>query len=305
MHNKQLQGRKPLTWRVVLVILLVLKTLVICTYSLLEALVKLFIPKRRKSVRGEIVLITGAAHGLGRATAHEFAKCQSKLVLWDINKEGVEETAEECRKLGAIAHAFVVDCRNRTEIYSVADKVKKEIGDVSILINNAAATKVAVLCSTKDELIQNMFDINVLAHFWTVKAFLTPMIKNNHGHIVTVASFAGHLGIPYMVCYSSSKWSAVGFHESLKEELSLLKMDGIETTCMCPVFMNTDSVKLLKARYPLLEVEDSAKALMEGILTNQKMIFVPRWAKFHQLMKCLPERAYNTIMNAVMLFQSI
>ncbi|XP_077789944.1 17-beta-hydroxysteroid dehydrogenase 13-like [Podarcis muralis] len=184
-------------------------------------------------------------------------------------------------------------------------QVKKEIGDVSILINNAAATKVAVLCSTKDELIQNMFDINVLAHFWTVKAFLTPMIKNNHGHIVTVASFAGHLGIPYMVCYSSSKWSAVGFHESLKEELSLLKMDGIETTCMCPVFMNTESVKLLKARYPLLEVEDSAKALMEGILTNQKMIFVPRWAKFHQFMKCLPERAYNTIMNAGMLFQSI
>uniref|UniRef100_A0A670K1R6 Estradiol 17-beta-dehydrogenase 11 n=1 Tax=Podarcis muralis TaxID=64176 RepID=A0A670K1R6_PODMU len=189
-----------------------LATLVICTYSLLEALVKLFIPKRRKSVRGEIVLITGAAHGLGRATAHEFAKCQSKLVLWDINKEGVEETAEECRKLGAIAHAFVVDCRNRTEIYSVADK--------------------------------------------TVKAFLTPMIKNNHGHIVTVASFAGHLGIPYMVCYSSSKWSAVGFHESLKEELSLLKMDGIETTCMCPVFMNTDSVKLLK---PLLVNLSSAR----------------------------------------------
>uniref|UniRef100_A0A670J4Q7 Estradiol 17-beta-dehydrogenase 11 n=1 Tax=Podarcis muralis TaxID=64176 RepID=A0A670J4Q7_PODMU len=133
-------------------------------------------------------------------------------------------------------------------------------------------------------------------HFWTFKAFLTPTIKNNHRHIVTVASFAGHLpyfsakntvGVPCMVCYSSSKWSAVGFHESPKEELSLLKMDGIKTTCMCPVFMNTDSVKLLKAMCPLVEVEDSAKALMEGRLTNQKMIFVPWWAKFHQLMKCL------------------
>ncbi|XP_061439064.1 17-beta-hydroxysteroid dehydrogenase 13-like [Rhineura floridana] len=172
MHHRQLQSRKPHEGRMTSLLLLVLKAFVILIYSYLEEVVKLFIPKRRKSIYGEIVLITGAARGLSRATAYEFAKHQSKMVLWDINKEGVENTAEECRKLGAIAHAFVVDCKNRLEIYSAADKVKRDVGDVSILINTAEAIKIAVLSSNKDEQIQNMFDVNILANFWVILLFV-------------------------------------------------------------------------------------------------------------------------------------
>lgn len=101
--------------------LLLLPLLIIYT---LHSLLKLFIPKKRKSVAGEIVLITGAGHGIGRLTAYEFAKLNSKLVLWDINKHGIEETATECRRLGAKAHTFVVDCSNREDIYNSAKKVK-------------------------------------------------------------------------------------------------------------------------------------------------------------------------------------
>lgn len=68
------------------IILDLLSLLFIITYAYLESLVKLFIPRRKKSVAGEIVLITGAGHGIGRLTAYEFAKRKSRLVLWDINK---------------------------------------------------------------------------------------------------------------------------------------------------------------------------------------------------------------------------
>uniref|UniRef100_A0A8D0FYM5 Estradiol 17-beta-dehydrogenase 11 n=1 Tax=Strix occidentalis caurina TaxID=311401 RepID=A0A8D0FYM5_STROC len=110
-----------------------------------------------------------------------------------------------------------------------------------------------------------MFEVNILAHIWTTRAFLPAMMNNNHGHVVTVASAAGHLVTSYMVAYCSSKFAAVGFHKALTEELSTLGKDGVKTTCLCPVFINTGFVKNPKV----------VEALMEGILTNQKMVFVP------------------------------
>ncbi|NWS71935.1 DHB11 dehydrogenase, partial [Crotophaga sulcirostris] len=226
--------------RPLLDLLLVLATLI---YSYVEALVKLFVPARRKSVSGELVLITGAGHGVGRATALEFARRHSRLVLWDINKHGVEDTAAECKRLGATVHTFVVDCSKREEIYSAADKVKKDIGDVSILVNNAGVIATADLLSTQDHQIERTFEVNILAHMWTTRAFLPTMMNNNHGHIVTVASIAGHFAISFMVAYCSSKFAAVGFHKALTDELATLGMDGIKTTCVCPVFINTGFVK--------------------------------------------------------------
>ncbi|XP_061206933.1 estradiol 17-beta-dehydrogenase 11-like [Neopsephotus bourkii] len=267
-------------------ILLFLVTLI---YSYLEAFVKLFIPVKRKSVSGELVLITGAGHGIGRVTALEFAKRQSRLVLWDISKHNVEETATECKRLGATVQAFVVDCSKREEIYSAAEKVKQEIGDVSILVNNAGVITAADFLSTQDHQIERMFEVNILAHMWTTKAFLPTMMENNHGHIVTVASAAGHFAISYMVTYCSSKFAAVGFHKALTDELSTLGKDGIKTTCLCPVFVNTGFVKNPTARLgKILEIEEVVEVLMEGILTNKKMVFVPP----HQSVALLIERLF-------------
>ncbi|CAD7693344.1 unnamed protein product [Nyctereutes procyonoides] len=242
----------------------------------LESLLKLFIPKKRKSVTGEIVLITGAGHGIGRLTAYEFAKLKSKLVLWDINKHGIEDTAAECRRLGAKVHAFVVDCSNREDIYSSAKKVKAEVGDVSILVNNAGVVYTSDLFATQDPQIEKTFEVNVLAHFWTTKAFLPVMMKNNHGHIVTVASAAGHTGVPFLLAYCSSKFAAVGFHKALTEELAALERTGVKTTCLCPNFINTGFIKNAStALGPILEPEEVVDKLMNGILTEQKMIFIP------------------------------
>ncbi|XP_010605031.1 estradiol 17-beta-dehydrogenase 11 isoform X2 [Fukomys damarensis] len=246
----------------------------------LESLIKLFIPKKKKSVTGEIVLVTGAGSGIGRLTAFEFAKRKSKLVLWDINKHGIEETAAECRKLGAQAHAFVVDCSVREDIYSSAKKVKAEIGDVSILVNNAGVVYTSDLFATQDPQIEKTFEVNVLAHFWTTKAFLPAMMRNNHGHVVTVASAAGHTGVPFLLAYCSSKFAAVGFHKALTEELAALKRTGVKTTCLCPNFINTGFIKNPGTNLgPTLEPQEVVSKLMNGILTDQKMIFIPSTIK--------------------------
>lgn len=279
------------------IVLDILLLVVIIIYSYLESLVKFFIPRRRKSVAGEIVLITGAGHGIGRLTAYEFAKRKSRLVLWDINKHGVEETAAQCRKLGVTVHASVVDCGNREEIYSSISQVKKEVGDITIVVNNAGAVYPADLLSTKDEEITKTFEVNILGHFWITKALLPSMMKRNHGHIVTVASVCGHGVIPYLIPYCSSKFAAVGFHRALTSELETLGKTGIKTSCLCPVFVNTGFTKNPSTRlWPVLETDVVARSLIDGVLTNKKMIFVPSYINISLILeKFLPERVLAAI----------
>ncbi|XP_075717304.1 17-beta-hydroxysteroid dehydrogenase 13-like [Rhinoderma darwinii] len=269
----------------------------IAIYAYLEAFIKLFIPAKRKSVSGDIVLITGSGHGIGRLTALEFAKLQSVLVLWDINKDGNEETAEQCRKLGAKAFPYVVDCSKRNEIYAAAEKVKTTIGDVDILINNAGVVFGVEFLELQDHQIEKTFEVNILAHFWTTKSFLPAMMKRNQGHIATVASVCGHIGLTYLVDYCASKFGAVGFHECMTEELASLGKDGIKTTCLCPVFINTGFVQNPSTRlWPVLTPEHVAKCFVDGILTNKKMILVPPSVKtFLTLSKFLPQRVISRI----------
>lgn len=269
----------------------------IAIYAYLEALIKLFIPAKRKSVSGDIVLITGSGSGIGRLTALEFAKLQSILVLWDINKDGIEETAEECKKLGAKAFTYVVDCSKRSEIYAAAEKVKTSIGDVDILINNAGVVFGVEFLELQDHQIEKTFEVNILAHFWTTKSFLPAMMKKNRGHIATVASVCGHLGLTYLVDYCASKFGAVGFHECMTVELASLGKDGIKTSCLCPVFVNTGFVQSPSSRlWPILKPEYVAKCFVDGILTDKKMILVPSSVKtFLTLSKFLPQRVISKI----------
>ncbi|KAJ1205708.1 hypothetical protein NDU88_001136 [Pleurodeles waltl] len=217
--------------------------------------------------------------------------------------DGVLETAEQCRRLGTTVHTYEVDCSQREDIYRTAEKVKNEVGDVSILVNNAGVVVCTELLNIKDDQIQRTFDVNIMAHFWTTKAFLPAMLKNNHGHVVTVASICGHLPLPQLVDYCSSKFAAVGFHIALTAELAGLGKNGIKTSCLCPVFINTGFVRNPRSRlWPILKPEYVVKELMDGILTNKKMIFAPPSARFFVLMeRIFPERfmaAVNKLQDA-------
>ena len=114
-----------------------------------------------------------------------------------------------------------------------------------------------------DDKIEATFDINVLSLFWTGKAFLPSMIQRNRGHIVTIASASGLIGVARLADYASSKWAAVGFDESLRAELSKVA-PGVMTTVVCPFYINTGMFRGVRSRFPfllpILEEDDVAAA---------------------------------------------
>ncbi|XP_062836420.1 epidermal retinol dehydrogenase 2 isoform X2 [Anolis carolinensis] len=258
-----------------------LRFIVLYIYFTLESVVLLFIPVRKKNVVGEIVLITGAGSGIGRLMALKFARLGATLVLWDINLEGNKETARLARKNGASrVHDYICDCSKRQEIYRTADQVKREVGDVSILINNAGVVTGKKFLDSPDLLIEKTIEVNIMAHFWTVKAFLPAMLATNHGHIVTIASSAGLIGVTGLADYCASKFAAVGFAESLAVEMLTMGKTGIKSTIVCPYFINTGMFDGCQTKWPhvlpILDAEYAAEKIVSGVLRDQVYVYMPR-----------------------------
>jgi len=255
---------------------------------------------RAKEVHGETVLITGAGSGLGRLTAIKLSRRGCCLVIWDVNKTGNDETARLIREEGGLVHAYQVNLCDRSAIYACAEKVKTEVGDVDILINNAGIVSGKRFLDTPDELIERTMNVNINAHFWTVKSFLPSMVKNNHGHVVTIASTAGLIGVSGLVDYHASKFAAVGFDESLRDELAYMGASGVNTTCVCPLFINTGMFEGVKSKLPLslpiLDQDYVTNKIIEAILTNQQMVVLPKITYFLMSLKwCLPTRGITLL----------
>ncbi|XP_014728570.1 PREDICTED: epidermal retinol dehydrogenase 2-like isoform X1 [Sturnus vulgaris] len=258
-----------------------LRFIVFFVYYLLESLVFLVVPVRKKNVSGEIVLITGAGSGIGRLLAIKFASLGATVVLWDINQEALNCTVKVARENGAgRVHSYVCDCSKRQDIYRVADQVKKEVGDVSILINNAGVVIGKRFLDSPDSLVDKTMEVNTMAHFWTYKAFIPAMIAANHGHLVSIASCAGLCGGSQLSDYCASKFAAVGFAESIDMELRALRKTGVKTTIVCPFAINTGMFDGVKSKWPnllpVLDPEYVADRIISAVRQNQEMLLIPR-----------------------------
>lgn len=136
--------------------------------GLAKAILPSFSRSRLPDFSADVCLVTGAAQGLGRQLALKFAECGATLVLWDVNEEKVFEVAEEVRALGLgnEAFAYKCDCSSREDVYQVAERVKREVGDVAILVNNAGVVSGKKLMENNDDDIEKTFQVNTLSHYW-------------------------------------------------------------------------------------------------------------------------------------------
>jgi all-trans-retinol dehydrogenase (NAD+) len=159
----------------------------------------------------ELVLITGGSSGMGAHMVRKFSEKNVRVLSLDINPPQ--------NALPANTHFFRVDVTSPDAVHETAEKIRREFGHPTVLINNAGIVSGKTILDVSHNHLKRMFDVNILAHYWLVKEFLPAMIKENHGHVVTMASVASFLTISNNVDYSCVKSGLIAFNEGLRQEL--------------------------------------------------------------------------------------
>lgn len=273
----------------------------------IKAIYRTIVGYPKKDLKGGIAVVTGGGGGLGSLIALRLARLGCTIVLWDINKQGLEDTVKLVKGIGGQCYGYVVDLASREDIYRVSKIVEQEVGKVNLLINNAGVVSGKYLLDTPDHLIQRTFNVNVLAHFWTVKAFLPSMIEHNDGHIVTIASMAGHVGVAKLVDYCSSKAAACGFDEALRLELEAKGITGVRTSLICPYFIrSTGMFEEVNSRFvPQLKSNEVADRVILAIRTNEPFALIPGYFRLLLPFKwlvpwpCISELIRRMVLDAV------
>ncbi|XP_036325209.1 17-beta-hydroxysteroid dehydrogenase 13 [Rhagoletis pomonella] len=277
--------------------------------------------KKCKKIAGEVAVVTGAAGGLGKCIAAELAAEGCHIAICDINQELAEETAKEIAiNYGVKANAYKVDVTKYEEVVELNEKVTKDIGAATILVNNAGLLLHSDQLNPTVRDIERMVNVNYLSHFWTNRVFLENMKKANKGHIVAIASIAGLVTLPYSEPYCSSKTAVRSLMRVLRAELKVENLTNIDATTVFPSFLHTHArVKQFAMAsgyadlYPLLDGEEVAQRIVKGMLNREVEIAVPGFfALTYRLLSLLPARAQDLVTympmkrtNAFYAFESI
>ena len=250
-------------------------------------------------ISGANVLITGGASGIGRLMALKVARLGATVIVWDINQANLDATLDALQTAsGRSHHGYVCDVSNKTTVAEQASLVQAEVGGVDILINNAGVVSGQSLLEISDESIERSFGVNTMASFWTARAFLPHMIEQNRGHIVTIASAAGMIGVARLVDYSASKWAAVGFDESLRAELRTIA-PGVQTTVVCPYYIDTGMFHGAKTRFsfllPILKEDAVAERTVRAIRSNRRRVTMPWLVHWIPALRVLPVAFFDGV----------
>jgi len=230
--------------------------------------------KEPRIIAGESAAITGAARGIGRATAKALIAQGMKVAIGDVDLEAARQTASE---LGGSTIALPLDVTRRESFAAFLDGAEDQLGPLDVLINNAGIMQIGRFIDEDDLTAQRMIDINLHGVILGMKLALERMIPRDRGHIVNISSQAGKYGAPGGATYSATKHAVVGLTEAVRGELRLMDAH-IDLSYVMPFAVKTELGQGLGEARGMhhLEPGEVAERIVEALQYRLVDVWVPK-----------------------------
>jgi NAD(P)-dependent dehydrogenase (short-subunit alcohol dehydrogenase family) len=239
------------------------------------------LPGKHKSGKTQVVVITGASAGVGRATAWAFAKRGACIGLLARGRDGLEAAQREVEQLGGRALVCPTDVSDPGQIEAAADAIEKEFGPIDIWVNNAMVSVFSPVMQMKPEEYKRVTDVTYLGYVWGTLAALKRMRPRNKGVIIQVGSALAYRGIPLQSAYCAAKHAIQGFVDSLRCEL--LHDRSKVRVCMVQMpALNTPQFRWVRSRLsrkaqpvpPIFQPEVAADAIVYAATHKRREVYV-------------------------------
>jgi NADP-dependent 3-hydroxy acid dehydrogenase YdfG len=230
--------------------------------------------KQPRILAGQTAAITGAARGIGRATAEALLRQGVRVALGDLDLAAARQSASE---LGASTVALALDVTDRASFGTFLDEAEEQLGPVDVLINNAGIMPIGPFLDEDDATARRMIDINVHGVVLGMKLVLPRMLGRGRGHVVNIASQAGKYGFPGGATYCASKAAVINLSRAVRKEL---RGSGVDISVVSPVAVNTElGLGLAEPRqrqFRKIEPNQVAEAIVETLQLPRFDVHVPK-----------------------------
>ncbi len=224
------------------------------------------------ALKGKTALITGAARGIGRASAIALAKEGVNIGMIARTEETLQNVAKEIEAEGVKTSFAIADVSSNEEVTTAVAKLKEDLGEVDILINNAGIAKMGGFMDLEVTEWEKIIQVNLLGAYYVTRAVLPDMIERKSGDIINISSTAGQKGAPVTSAYSASKFGLMGLTESLAQEV---RKHDIRVSALTPSTVSTDLAvenNLTDGNQEnMLQPEDMAEFIVAQLKMNKRV----------------------------------
>ncbi len=265
-----------------------------------------------RDLKDKKCLITGAASGIGRATAIAAAAEGAAVFLTDINAESLDKVADDIRRRGgSVGAARAFDIADIDAVRRFAEEIHAEHGAMDVVMNIAGISTWGTVDALEHRHWRKVIEINLMGPIHVIECFVPPMMTSGRGgHLVNVSSAAGLFGLPWHAPYSASKFGLRGVSEVLRFDL---ERHGIGVSLVCPGGVDTPLVNTLEIvgadretprakkwqarfRSHAVSPEHVARAILDGIKRNRYLVFTSVDIRIGYWFQCKFAFAYELVM---------